>query len=217
MLQNRKQFSEELKSLNEKVITMGSEVIESYIKLTTACNTKDKSLLKDIIEYDRFINDIESSINVDGYLLIAKQCPVASDLRRVITALKISNDLERIADYSVNIAKYVEKYDSHDSYIQSLLLLLRIFIGMLTDVMVAFRDENSELAIEVDKRDEILDKEYKDEIKKLIKGSNMDEDELEVAVKAILSLKQIERAGDHVTNISESIIYLITGNRVELN
>jgi phosphate transport system protein len=88
---------------------------------------------------------------------------------------------------------------------------------MLTDVMVAFRDENSELAIEVDKRDEILDKEYKDEIKKLIKGSKMDEDELEVAVKAILSLKQIERAGDHVTNISESIIYLITGNRVELN
>lgn len=216
MLQNRKQFSEELKGLNEKVIRMGQEVLEAYRNLLTACESKDHSKLVEIIEYDRFINEIEASINTDGYLLIAKQCPVASDLRRVITALKISSDLERIADYTVNIAKYIDKYDN-DLYLDSFKKLLSFFITMLKDVMIAFRDENSELALEVDERDDILDETYQNEIKMLIKNSSESDADLEVAMKAILSLKQIERAGDHVTNISESIIYLISGKRVELN
>lgn len=216
MLQNRKQFSEELKGLNEKVIRMGQEVLEAYRNLLTACESKDHSKLVEIIEYDRFINEIEASINTDGYLLIAKQCPVASDLRRVITALKISSDLERIADYTVNIAKYIDKYDN-DLYLDSFKKLLSFFITMLKDVMIAFRDENSELALEVDERDDVLDETYQNEIKMLIKNSSESDADLEVAMKAILSLKQIERAGDHVTNISESIIYLISGKRVELN
>ncbi len=219
MLQNRKQFNEELESLNEKVINMGVEVIGAYENLYKACIEKDNELLDEIIDYDKFINDIEVSVNVDGYLLIARQCPVASDLRRVIIALKISNDLERIADYAVNIAKYLRTYSIPDQVIESFIKLLDIFMEMLKGVITAFKDEDQEYALKINEKDDILDKEYLVETTKLmkqVKDVNNDE-EIERIMKAILSLKQIERGGDHVTNISESIIYFVTGKRIELN
>lgn len=216
MLQNRKHFTEELNSLNERIITMGEEVIEAYEKLLKI--EENIEYAKDIIDYDKFINDIEVSINVDGYLLIAKQCPVAGDLRRVITAIKIANDLERIADYAVNIAKYYYHYKSEVTYAKSIEKLAKHFLEMLKSVMIAFMKEDTKLALDVDAMDEVLDKEYESEIKEIIKiAYNSDDATLEKTMKAVLALKQLERAGDHVTNIAESIVYLVTGKRIELN
>ncbi len=219
MLSNRKRFSSELIDLNNKVLDMGNEVIESFKNLINACEINDQDMAKEIIENDQMINDIEISINVDGYLLIARQCPVASDLRRIITALKISNDLERIADYSVNIAKYMLK-TKHDNsmVVKSIMFLGKHLIEMLEDIMEAFEKEDIELALKVNDRDEILDDVYKEEVKELIKiGKTSTDEESEEAIKGLLVIKQIERAGDHITNIAENIVYLVNGKRVELN
>ena len=107
MVPNRSHFIEEMKDLNNKVERMGKEIEIIYSNLVLALKKNKKDIALNIVEEDKIINDIEVSINVDAYLLIAKQCPVASDLRRIITALKIANDLERIADYAVNISKYI--------------------------------------------------------------------------------------------------------------
>ena len=198
---------------------MGNEVIESFKNLINACEINNQDMAKEIIENDQMINDIEISINVDGYLLIARQCPVASDLRRIITALKISNDLERIADYSVNIAKYMLK-TKHDNsmVVKSIMFLGKHLIEMLEDIMEAFEKEDIELALKVNDRDEILDDVYKEEVKELIKiGKTSTDEESEEAIKGLLVIKQIERAGDHITNIAENIVYLVNGKRVELN
>jgi phosphate transport system protein len=219
MLSNRKRFSSELIDLNNKVLDMGNEVIESFKNLINACEINNQDMAKEIIENDQMINDIEISINVDGYLLIARQCPVASDLRRIITALKISNDLERIADYSVNIAKYMLK-TKHDNsmVVKSIMFLGKHLIEMLEDIMEAFEKEDIELALKVNDRDEILDDVYKEEVKELIKiGKTSTDEESEEAIKGLLVIKQIERAGDHITNIAENIVYLVNGKRVELN
>jgi len=219
MLSNRKRFTNELEDLNNKVLDMGSEVVDTFKNIIAACELYDLDIAKDIIENDQMINDIEISINVDGYLLIARQCPVASDLRRIITALKISNDLERIADYAVNIAKYMIK-TKHDNsvVVSSIMFLGKHLISMLEGIMESFKKEDIELALKVNDQDEILDDVYNEEVKKLINiGKTRTDEESEEAIRGLLVIKQIERAGDHVTNIAENIVYLVNGKRVELN
>lgn len=219
MVPGRKHFVEELKDLNEKVIVMGEEVIKTYRNLLAVTETGDLDIAQEIIENDKLINNIEISINVDGYLLIAKQCPVASDLRRIITALKISNDLERIADYTVNIAKYILSTKTENTkFSEEIMKLTNVFLPMLIDIMDAFNKEDINLALEVNERDEALDKEYQKSVKEMIQiGKATSDEEAEEAFRAVLVLKQIERAGDHVTNIAENIVYLVNGKRVELN
>lgn len=219
MMQNRKKFVHDLDALNQKVLDMGKEVILSYENIIIACKTMNTRIAEEIILHDKFVNDIEVSINVDAYLLIAKQCPVATDLRRVITALKIATDLERIGDYSVNISKYILN-TKHDNaiHVESIVKLLEHFLKMLIGIMDAVSRDNTELALEISDLDEILDEQYKIEVKNLMKiGKVKTEEESEEAMRALLVYKQIERAGDHVTNIAENIIYLVNGKRVELN
>lgn len=219
MTPNRKHFDDDLRDLNSKVSNMGQEVIQSYEKLIKACTEKDNEIAKNIIETDKYINEIEIGINVDAYLIIARQCPVASDLRRIITALKISNDLERIADYTVNISKYLVKTkNNNDFFLKSIIELTLHVIKMLKDIMVAFKSEDITLALQVDEQDDVLDKMYNKSIKQMIQiGTNKTDEEAEEAIRAVLILKQIERAGDHITNIAENIVYLVNGKRVELN
>ncbi len=219
MTPNRRRFVEELNTLNYKVLEMGEETLKSYVRLITVCKTKDLDLAEQIMEQDKIINELEVSINVDAYLLIAKQCPVASDLRRIITALKISNELERIADYTVNIAKYmIATKNNNDQFLENIISLSTIFMEMLERIMEAFEKEDVKLALEVNDTDEILDIEYNKTVRNLIKTAKTSSDEeIEEAMRVLIVLKQIERAGDHVTNIAENIVYLVNGKRVELN
>ncbi len=219
MVPGRKHFVDELNDLFSKILIMGNEVLKAYKNLLVIFETNDLDIARDIIDEDKLINDIEISINVDGYLLIAKQCPVASDLRRIITALKIANELERIADYAVNISKYMIKTKNDNSiFLEGIATLTNQIISMLEDIITATKEENVGLALEVNARDEVLDELYNDELKKLIKiGKSSNDEEAEEAFRAVLVMKKIERAGDHITNIAENIVYLVNGKRVELN
>jgi phosphate transport system protein len=219
MVPNRKHFDEDLKDLNEKVIYMGNEVIKGFKALEIACTKKSNEIAQDIIDRDPYINELEVSINVDAYLIIAKQCPVASDLRRIITALKISNDLERIGDYAVNISKYLVKTkNDNEQFLEAIIELSNIVVSMLEGIIKAFETEDIKLALEINDMDEVLDSLYKEDVKHLIKIAKASTDEeTEEAFRAVLVLKQLERAGDHITNIAENIVYLVNGKRVELN
>jgi phosphate transport system protein len=219
MTDNRKHFIKELNGLYNKVHNMGLEVLAGYYKILEACELKSNEIAEAIIENDKMINDIEISINVDAYLLIAKQCPVAGDLRRIITALKVATDLERIGDYTVNMARYLlNTKNDNQEHLDAIVDLSKHLIKMLEGIMEAFIKEDIKLALEVNEMDEVLDEEYKIRVKKLIKvGKEKTDAESEEAMRAILVVKQIERAGDHITNIAESIVYLVNGKRVELN
>jgi phosphate transport system protein len=219
MVPNRKHFDEDLHDLNEKVLYMGNEIVRGFKALTVACEKKSNEIAETIVEGDITINELEVSINVDAYLIIAKQCPVASDLRRIITALKISNDLERIGDYAVNISTYlINTKNNNNQFLHAIIDLSNFVVKMLEGIMKAFKEENITLALEVNDMDEQLDERYKKEVKELIKiGKNKTDEESEEAFRAVLVLKQLERAGDHITNIAENIVYLVNGKRVELN
>jgi phosphate transport system protein len=216
---NRKHFIEEMNELNHKLIDMGEQVYNSYVKLISVCKTRDLSLAETIMEQDKLINEMEVSINVDAYLIIARQCPVASDLRRIISVLKISNELERIGDYTVNIAKYfIKTKNDNKQFLDRIIALAELFMDMFEHIMEAFEREDVALALEVNKSDEVLDNAYRTHVKELIRiAKTSTEEETEEAMRALLVLKQIERAGDHVTNIAENIVYLVNAKRVELN
>jgi phosphate transport system protein len=219
MMQNRKHFIDELNDLNERVSQMGDEVTKSYLQLLKALENNDIELAENIMEKDKFINELEVSINVEAYLLIAKQCPVASDLRRIISVVKIANDLERIADYTVNIAKYLVKTkNNNEPFVSRIITLINLFLPMLKEIMDSFNKEDINAALNVNIKDEEIDKTYKNYVKEFIKLAKASTDEeAEEAMRVILVLKQIERAGDHVTNIAENIVYMINGKRIELD
>jgi len=219
MMQNRKHFIDELNDLNRRVSQMGDEVTKSYLQLLKALENNDIELAENIMEKDKFINELEVSINVEAYLLIAKQCPVASDLRRIISGVKIANDLERIADYAVNIAKYlVQTKNDNEPFVSRIITLINLFLPMLKEIMDSFDTGDINAALNVNIKDEEIDKTYKSYVKEFIKLAKASTDEeAEEAMRVILVLKQIERAGDHVTNIAENIVYMINGKRIELD
>lgn len=219
MVPSRSHFIKEMKDLNNKVERMGKEIVIIYGNLVLALRSNKKEIASNIVEEDKIINDIEVSINVDAYLLIAKQCPVASDLRRIITALKIANDLERIADYAVNISKYIIKSNVENQDFRDVLVsLAEKVINMFGNIMTAYRNEDIKLALEVCELDSQIDDFYKEKVKELIKiGKSYTDETAEAAIRALIVLKQLERAGDHITNIAENIVYLVNGKRLELN
>jgi phosphate transport system protein len=219
MVENRKHFIDELSELHNRVCSMANEVLESFKRLVIACEDRDLELAQHIVEHDKIINGLEESINVDAYLLIAKQCPVASDLRGIISALKISNELERIADYASNVAKYlIHSGAEEDYFIERIVKLNNVFIPMFKNIMKSYKEHDVELALETPDMDEDLDKMYNGFVQEFIKvAKDKTDQQAEEALRVILILKQIERAGDHVTNIAEQIVYMLNGKLIELD
>ncbi len=216
---NRKHFIDELNELNHKAIEMGRQVHDSFRKLIVACESQSLELAQAIVEQDKLINELEISINVDAYLLIARQCPVASDLRRTISVLKISNELERIGDYAVNVARYIIKTkNNNEPFLKAIIELATLLLDMLDKIMTSFANEDVQLALDVSESDEVMDNKYRSYIREWIKlAKTADEAAVEEAMRAVLIVKQIERAGDHVVNIAENIVYLVNGKRIELD
>ena len=152
------------------------------------------------------------------------------DKRRIDISIKITNirfvvgievktnDLStELGQLSGYYNRLKTKYDN-SVHIESISKLGEHIIKMLEGIMTAFKDEDIELALDINSMDEILDDEYDKEVKGLINISKTASNiELEEAMRALLVLKQIERAGDHITNIAENIVYLVNGKRVELN
>jgi len=217
-MRERIKFETLLVELQDLVIDMMEDVTSQYQKLRTTLQSMDHKAAEGLIAVDETINRQEETINEKVVSLIIQEAPVASDLRMVITAMKISNDLERIADYVCNIAKYIihtEEQTDHnamfDAYFEPLL-------KMFEDIHKAYTSENVELALAVAKADEALDDLFDEHVKKLMKITKSEIDTpAEEAARALFVIKNLERAGDHLTNISEQIIYLHKAKRITLN
>jgi phosphate transport system protein len=217
-MRERIKFETALLQLHTDVSEMISDVRNQYValrKVLLAMNAKEAEAL---ISMDESINQKERSINESVISLIIKEIPVASDLRAVITAMKIASDLERIADYVCNIAKYV----IHTKHETDLGQMFDSFFGPLLEmfekILIAYSAENVELALNVAHQDEVLDDLFDTHVKTLIKTTADYKDvKAEEAARGLFVIKNLERAGDHLTNISESIVYLHKAKRITLN
>lgn len=195
-------------------------IVQQYQKVITAIKEKDNKLALEVIEGDNEINGLAEDIDLETMIVIARYQPVASDLRRIMTINKLANELERVADYAKNLAGYVitgneKKVIESPNIIAKFETMFNTLFKMLETNLDAFEKEDKGLAREALLMDNTIDEVYRENFHHLLnqfKQTN-DENVQHMISMAMILNKQIERAGDHLTNISEQILYLIKGKR----
>lgn len=215
----RENFENSLQELQVKMEEMTQLTVESLEKSFDALKTQDVELALRVIEEDNEIDDLEEEINQLAIWLMVKEQPVARDLRKIIGAIKISSEVERIADFGVNIAKATIKIGNGDSLINktSLEAMKDVCITMLNKALKSFFDENMALAKEVGDMDDEVD-DYSDETyKQLTSHLCENQEETNQLVQLLFVNRYLERTADHITNIAESAAYLIKGRKYDLN
>ncbi|RMG03976.1 MAG: phosphate transport system regulatory protein PhoU [Nitrospirae bacterium] len=205
--------AEELEHLKEMLIRMGGLVETAIRESVSALVNRDDDLAKKVIEGDKVINSYDVKIDEECIRLLALTQPMAKDLRFITTAMKITTDLERIADNAVNIAERALELNKEPilkPYID-IPKMRNIASGMVRDAITAFINADKKLAFDVIVRD--------DEVDDL---NNMVCDELAFiitqdprtawrAMKVTYVSKYLERIADHATNIAEMVIYMVEG------
>lgn len=219
MMVKRLDFDHGLEEMTKLLIEMGNRVEKALLESMEALKNGDVETSKRIVKSDTELNQMEEKISEIGAKLIATQQPVAKDLRRILIAFKISSDLERMGDLSVDIAKVVIRLDGQ-TLIKPLIDLPRIaelVAVMIKESLQSYVDENVDLAYKSANDDDQVDALYAQIIRELF--ALMVENPKTVGQAMLLSFvgRYIERIADHATNISESVVYLMTGKRPDLN
>ncbi|WP_319562380.1 phosphate signaling complex protein PhoU [Marispirochaeta sp.] len=215
----RRHFLEELNKLHENLLRMGILVEESIHKSVSALKSQNRELAENIIQDDENINDAETEILDHCIKLLATQQPVAGDLRTIVTAIKVATQLERVGDHSVHIAKSVCKL-SDEPFIRKLTDTSRmgeICQAMIRDVLTALINNNGSYAQEVARRDDEVDKLYYKITRELVAFMLEENTRINQGLELLFIARYLERIGDHVTNISELVVYNSSGKHVELN
>jgi phosphate transport system protein len=220
----RDAYQEDLRTLRADVVAFGERVSTQFDDALHAIETDDASLATDVIEGDEAINERYLELEGDCIDLIALQQPVASDLRFVTASFKIITELERIGDLATNLSAYVHSVDDPHYPDVSLLDVGRLAGEMVGEALDAYESKDPDLAAAVVERDDELDglceRVAETVIRDLVQTTEtFDEDELtslltEVNV-LLLTLRDIERAGDHAVNIAARSFYMAT-NRTTL-
>lgn len=215
----REKFQEQLEELKSMVQDLGDLASQALNKSVEALINQDVDKALEIMESDYKINDLEEEINEKAIIMIAKQQPVAIDLRRIIAAIKISTDIERIGDLAVNISKSIIRIGK-DPFIKPLIdipNMASIAQDMTSEVIKAFYEEDVSLAKEVAEKDDNIDSMYGELVQELLSLMADKPEIINQVTQLSFICRYLERVGDHVTNISESIIYLVKGKRFDLD
>lgn len=206
-----KSYEEELQYLNDSVIKMGSLTESQLYDSMDAVIKVDKDSIDKIIKNDEQINKFRSKIDTQIMTLLVKRAPMAIDLRSTIAALKISQDLERIGDLAKSNAKKVKPLplDLPEELLGNLKRLGDLVVKQLTDVINSYINRDYDKAKEVWVKDEQVDDLTYLAMNSVIAFLSKDKKNLDFSTHLIFATKNLERAGDHITNIAESTCYLI--------
>ncbi|HHY73009.1 MAG TPA: phosphate signaling complex protein PhoU [Bacillus bacterium] len=215
----RENFDLKLKQLHEKIVELGNSAEHAVVKAVNALRDKDIESAINVIDEDSYIDHLEEDINDLAIMLIAREAPVAVDLRRIIVALKISSDLERVADYAVNIAKSVIRIGEadYDLPIEPLLKMIEIARKMLSLSLKAYFEEDVVLAKKIADMDDEVDSLYGKTIQAFLQLSVEKQEDFMRITQLSFIARYIERIADYGTNISEGVFYLVKGIRYNLN
>ncbi|GBF12424.1 phosphate signaling complex protein PhoU [Tepidibacillus infernus] len=215
----RKSFDQELNTLQQNLLQMGNLVEEAIEKSLESLSNLDKDLARKVVEDDVKVNEMEDQIETLAVQLVATQQPVAKDLRKIIAAIKIASSLERMADLSRDIAKVTIRIEE-DHLLKPLVdipQMAQMVKQMLTNGLKSYIEENVELAFGLAEIDDKVDKLYSTVLRDLLEIMTKKPETLSQAMLLSFVARYIERIGDHATNIGESVIYLVKGNKPDLN
>jgi phosphate transport system protein len=215
----RGSFETQLSSLREDLLKMGALVKDAVHRSVKALKEQDLELAQSIIDGDEIVDNLEHEIEHKCLMLLALQQPMAVDLRFIGTALKTVTDLERMADHAVDIAKIALRIGS-EPHIKPLVDIPRMAALvelMLDDGLRAFVSRDSDAAVEVAARDDEVDHLYGQVFRELFTYMLEDPTTIRQATHLLFAAQHLERIGDHVTNLSEWVLYLVKGELRDLN
>ena len=207
-------FQKELEDLHEHVRKMGERVEEGYNLLESAWKNADEEILKQLLDTDRQVREVQRDIEARCLMLMTKQQPVAGDLRQITAALKVVTDIERVGDHVGDIAElYLRlKYDENNSFVSVLSDMYLEVKEMFHKSIEAFTEKSAEDAGLVMEKDDKVDdyfNEVKEKVMETIRNQSADAD---FVVDCLMVAKYLEKIGDHAENIGEWTVFLETGN-----
>ena len=208
-----KAFDEDIERLRALISQMGGHAEHAIEEAMRCLVQRDVEGAERVIENDKELDALEIETERRAVQLIALRAPMAADLRDVVAALKISSVVERIGDYAKNIARRVSQIDS-SSKIEPLSLLpemARIATSMVHDVLDAFVARDSETAVKVCQRDQAVDDFYDSIFRTLLTHMMENPQNIGPSAHLLFVAKNLERVGDHATNIAEMVYYAATG------
>lgn len=212
-------FEEKMNWLQDKLQQMGSLVEEAIANSINSLKKQDLELARVVIDGDDLIDDLEHEIEEKIIEVIATQQPMARDLRRVVTLFKMISDLERMADYATSIARITLRI-ADQPLIKPLVDIPRMAIlsqKMVKQALDAYVREDVDLAAAVGQDDDEVDKLFGQIFRELLTIMMENPKTITQATHLLFVGRWLERISDHATNIAEEVIFLVTGEKRNLN
>ncbi len=211
-------FDRDLEGVQAQIMKMGGLVEDAIRNAALSLDTRDEELAELVRKKDRPIDELEELINQNAARVIALRAPTAIDLRLILSVIKISANLERIGDYSKNIAKRTTVLATlppvNDSA-GAIRRMAREVESMLKHALDAYIQRDAELARDVITRDHDVDQMYNALFREFLTFMMEDPRNITACMHLHFIAKNVERMGDHVTAIAEQVVYLVTGQHVD--
>jgi phosphate transport system protein len=210
-------FDEELKVLDAKIAQMGGLAEQLLGRAIDALENRDPELAAQTISQDEQIDRLEREVEEQALSIIARRAPVALDLRQILTAIRVANDLERIGDLGKNIAKRAAATAEESRPKQLMSGLHHIgskALEQLQNVLDAYSHRDADKALLVWAHDEDLDAIYNSVFRELLTYMMEDPRKIGLCTHLLFGAKNLERIGDHTTNIAEMIHFLVKGTPI---
>lgn len=206
-------FVHEIEKLKKRILTLSAQVEENVVLAVKALITRDEELARQIVAGDVDIDRQEVEVEEEALKILALYQPVAMDLRFLTTVLKINNDLERIGDLAANIAKRALQMCAQPEVrippeLDEIALKAR---DMVRHSLTAFVNLDSEMANEVREADDEVDALCKQVSRFVAETGRENPAQLDIYLTMLLAARNLERIGDHATNVAEDIVYLVEG------
>ena len=207
-------FDRDLEAVQAHVMRMGGMVEAAILDAAEALETSDEAMAQRVRDGDKAIDALEAQIHAECARVIAIRAPAASDLRTVLSVMKIAANLERCGDYAKNLAKRtpaLTQMPKLGGSTGSIRRMARSVTGLLKDALDAYIARDLTMAEDVRQRDQDVDQMYNALFRELLTHMLEDPRNITAAMHLHFIAKNIERVGDHATGIAEQVIYLVSG------
>ena len=210
-------FDVDLESIQALIMKMGGLAEAAILEAANSLEHRDEELAEQVRKNDRAIDALEEQVNEECARLLASRQPMAGDLRTVLTVMKISANLERVGDYAKNMAKRTSvlvQMTPIEGSAGAIRRMAKAVESMLADALDAYIQRDIELAQDVRMRDLEVDQMYNALFREFLTFMMEDPRNITACMHLHFIAKNIERIGDHATNIAENVFYMVTGDRL---
>jgi phosphate transport system protein len=212
-----KAYDEQLARLRDTLLRIGGIVENALADAVNAMARRDVTLASAIVQRDAEVDALQRSVEDQAVRLLALRQPMANDLRAIVGAMRIALDLERVGDYAANIAKRAIVLSQLPPVVGvgSIQRMARIVLEMLKDTLDALTSNDADKAHQVWRRDEQVDEAYNAVFRSLLTYMMEDPRNITPCAHLLFVAKNIERIGDHATNVAETIRFIVLGEEAE--